>query len=56
METIVWLSICKLHVRLLRACAAALEQAGIPFTPAVGAIFLWVDLRKWLPEPTWEVM
>lgn len=33
---------------------AALEQGGIPFLPAVGGMFVWVDLRRWLPEPTWE--
>ncbi|KAI7841266.1 hypothetical protein COHA_005039 [Chlorella ohadii] len=32
----------------------ALEAEGIPFTPAVSGMFVWVDLRRWLPEPTWE--
>ena len=35
--------------------AGALKEAGIPFTPAVGAIFLWADLRAALEEATWEV-
>ena len=35
--------------------AGALEEAGIPFTPAVGAIFLWADFRSFLEEATWEV-
>lgn len=39
-----------LHVR-----AGALERAGIPYTPAVGSILLWVDLRAALPEPSWRV-
>lgn len=26
----------------------------IPYTPAVAGIFVWVDLRSLLPEPTWE--
>ncbi|KAL4458929.1 hypothetical protein ABPG75_013794 [Micractinium tetrahymenae] len=34
--------------------AAALEEEGIPFLPAVGGMFAWIDLRRWLPEPTWE--
>ena len=33
----------------------ALEDAGIPYTPAVGAIFLLIDLRKALAQPTWAV-
>ena len=36
-------------------CAGELKKASIPFTPAVGAIFMWVDLRGALPQPTWEV-
>ena len=35
--------------------SGALEDAGIPYTPAVGAIFLLVDLRKALDQPTWAV-
>ena len=35
-------------------CAGELKKASIPFTPAVGAIFMWVDLRGALPQPTWE--
>ena len=33
-----------------------LKKAGIPYTPAVGAIFMWVDLRGALPSQTWEVI
>lgn len=34
---------------------AALEVEKIPFVPAVAGMFVWLDLRKWLPEPkTWE--
>ena len=36
-------------------CPGELEKAGIPYTPAVGAIFMWVDLRAALAKPTWEV-
>ncbi|KAK9901665.1 hypothetical protein WJX75_007319 [Coccomyxa subellipsoidea] len=36
------------------ALTAALEKADIPYTPATGAIFLWVDLRKYISEPTWQ--
>lgn len=38
------------------ACAAALDEAGISYTPATGAIFIWVDMRKFLSEPTWQVI
>lgn len=34
--------------------ASGLEAAGIPFTPAVAAMFVWVDMRQWLPEQSWE--
>lgn len=37
-------------------CVGELERAGIPYTPAVGAIFMWVDLRVALPKPAWEVI
>ena len=36
-------------------CPDELEKAGISYTPAVGAIFMWVDLRAALAKPTWEV-
>ncbi|BDA42313.1 1-aminocyclopropane-1-carboxylate synthase [Coccomyxa sp. Obi] len=36
------------------ALTGALDRAGIPYTPATGAIFLWVDMRKYLSEPTWQ--
>lgn len=36
------------------ALTGALEAEGIPFTPAVSGMFVWVDLRRWLAEPTWE--
>ncbi|KAG2436151.1 hypothetical protein HYH02_011655 [Chlamydomonas schloesseri] len=32
---------------------AALTEAGIPHVPADSAMFCWVDLRAWLPEPSW---
>lgn len=35
--------------------AAGLDELSIPHAPAAGAVFLLMDLRKWLPEPTWEV-
>ena len=41
---------------ILLCCAGELKKAGIPFTPAVGAIFMWVDLRGALPQPSWEVI
>ena len=31
-----------------------LTEAGIPFTPAVAGMFVWVDLRQWLPQQSWE--
>lgn len=31
-----------------------LQSAGIPFTPAVAAMFVWIDMREWLSERTWE--
>lgn len=35
--------------------AGALEQAGIPFVPAVGTMMLWMDLRKGLRGgATWQ--
>ena len=34
--------------------AAGLESAGIPFIPAVAAMFVWIDMRQWLPENSWE--
>ncbi|PNW83097.1 hypothetical protein CHLRE_06g306400v5 [Chlamydomonas reinhardtii] len=33
---------------------AALNEAGIPHVKADSAMFCWVDLRAWLPAPTWE--
>ncbi|GLC48246.1 hypothetical protein PLESTB_000075000 [Pleodorina starrii] len=32
---------------------AALVEAGIPHVAADSAMFCWVDLRCWLPEPSW---
>ena len=34
--------------------AGALERAGIPYVPAVGAMSVWFDLRAGLAAPTWE--
>ena len=34
--------------------AGALTKAGIKFTPAVGSVFCWVDLRSALTQPTWK--
>ena len=34
--------------------AGALEKAGIPYVPAVGAMSVWFDLRRGLSAPTWE--
>lgn len=31
-----------------------LTKAGIPFVPAQAGMFVWIDLREWLPEATWE--
>ncbi len=47
---------CRPGPPTLLCCTGELEKAGIPFTPAVGAIFMWVDLRGALPQPTWEVI
>ena len=30
-----------------------LEAAGIPYVPSVAGMFVWVDLRAWLPEASW---
>ncbi len=43
--------------RLRRSYAAttgALEQAGIPYVPGDAGLFLLLDMRGFLPEPTWE--
>ncbi|KAF5840409.1 pyridoxal phosphate-dependent transferase [Dunaliella salina] len=32
----------------------AMDKAGIPYTPACAAMFLWIDLGAWLAKPTWE--
>lgn len=32
----------------------ALVDAGIPFTPARAGMFVWIDLRKWLQEASWD--
>ncbi|EFN53200.1 hypothetical protein CHLNCDRAFT_137035 [Chlorella variabilis] len=35
--------------------AEALEEEKIPYVPAVAGMFVWIDLRKWLPEKKdWE--
>ncbi len=34
--------------------AGHLTDIGVPFTPAVAGIFLWVDLRAVLSDSTWE--
>jgi 1-aminocyclopropane-1-carboxylate synthase len=33
---------------------SALTAVDIPFVPAQAGMFVWIDLRRWLPEPTWE--
>ena len=37
------------------ALSASLDAARIPFTPAVAGMFVWVDMRGWLPAgaPGW---
>ena len=42
------------YVNWLNSSAGALTKANIRFTPAVGCVFCWIDLRGALPEPTWE--
>jgi aspartate/methionine/tyrosine aminotransferase len=37
-----------------RRVAAALEEQGIPFLPSSAGFFLLCDLRRFLPEPTWD--
>ncbi|GLI59990.1 hypothetical protein VaNZ11_002049 [Volvox africanus] len=32
---------------------SALLEAGIPHLRADSAMFCWVDLRRWLPDPSW---
>ena len=34
--------------------SSALKAAGIPFVEAVAGMFVWVDLRQWLTEKSWE--
>ena len=34
--------------------AGALREADIPFVPAEATMMLWMDLRKYLTEQTWE--
>jgi len=59
-EDTAWLqSYCDENARRLgaayRAISGALEQAGIPFVPAVGTMMLWMDLRKGLRGgATWQ--
>jgi 1-aminocyclopropane-1-carboxylate synthase len=36
------------------ALTEKLTSAGIPFTPAVAGMFVWIDLSAYLPENTWE--
>eukprot|EP00884_Botryococcus_braunii_P001068 jgi/Botrbrau1/10962/Bobra.0383s0016.1 len=36
------------------ALTGALREMEIPHTPASAGIFVWVDLRSFLPEATWE--
>ena len=31
-----------------------LDDASIPYQQAVAGIFVWIDLRRWLSQPTWE--
>ncbi|PSC76648.1 1-aminocyclopropane-1-carboxylate synthase [Micractinium conductrix] len=45
---------CALLERSYDALAGTLRDEGIPFLPAVGGMFVWVDLRQWLPEASWE--
>ncbi|GIL83125.1 hypothetical protein Vretimale_11471 [Volvox reticuliferus] len=33
---------------------SALQEAGIPHLKADSAMFCWVDLRRWLPHPSWS--
>ncbi len=37
-----------------RAVAGELRAGGVPFFPAEAGFFVLVDLRGFLPEPTWE--
>lgn len=34
--------------------SGALTKAGIPFTPATAGMFVWLDLKAWLKDQTWE--
>ncbi len=43
-----------MDTHLAGAVAEALDEAKIPYTPAVGAMSVWVDLRAALTEKTWE--
>ena len=36
------------------ALTEKLASAGIPYTPAVAGMFVWIDLSAHLPENTWE--
>lgn len=37
-----------------RAAVKALDEHGIATLPAAAGLFVWVDLRPWLAEPTFE--
>lgn len=32
----------------------ALDEAEIPFVPAEAGMFVWIDMRKYLSEPSWH--
>jgi 1-aminocyclopropane-1-carboxylate synthase 1/2/6 len=35
-----------------RACTGALDRHHIPYLPAEAGFAVWLDLRRWLPEPS----
>jgi aspartate/methionine/tyrosine aminotransferase len=41
----------RLH-RLYRSIAGGADAFGIPYVPADSGFFVWLDLRRWLAEPT----
>jgi len=36
-----------------RQLSDMLDQAGVPYTPASGGVFVWLDLHAALAQPTW---
>lgn len=44
----------KMLLRVYETVAGAADRIGIPYLPADSGFFVWIDLRRWLREPTPE--